>query len=76
VALFNILRASELTGIELTESLMMMPAASVCGYYFAHPDACYFPIGHINRDQLEHYAKRKGMPIDVAEKWLAPLLNS
>jgi 5-methyltetrahydrofolate--homocysteine methyltransferase len=75
VALFNILRASELTGIELTESLMMMPAASVCGYYFAHPDACYFPIGHIDQAQLEDYAHRKGMPIDEAQKWLAQIIQ-
>ena len=76
VALFNILHASELTGIELTESLMMMPAASVCGYYFSHHASCYFPLGQIDQTQLEDYARRKNMPIDVAQKWLAPILNS
>ena len=75
VALFNILSASELTGIELTENLMMMPAASVCGYYFAHPASCYFPLGHIDEAQLEDYARRKGMPIDVARKWLAHIIQ-
>jgi 5-methyltetrahydrofolate--homocysteine methyltransferase len=74
VALFNILNANELTGIELTESLMMTPAASVCGYYFAHPDSCYFPLGQIDQTQLEDYAKRKGMPIDEAKKWLAQIV--
>jgi 5-methyltetrahydrofolate--homocysteine methyltransferase len=74
VALFNILNASELTGIELTENLMMMPAASVCGFYFAHPASCYFPLGHIDQTQLEDYARRKNMPIDVAKKWLAQII--
>ncbi len=75
VALFNILNANELAGIELTESLMMMPAASVCGYYFAHPAACYFPIGQIDQEQVEDYARRKGMTVDVAKKWLAQLVQ-
>ena len=53
---------------------MMMPAASVCGYYFAHPASCYFPISHIDQAQLEDYARRKGMPIDIAKKWLTQIV--
>jgi 5-methyltetrahydrofolate--homocysteine methyltransferase len=73
--LFNLLQATENIGIELTESLAMNPAASVCGWYFAHPQIPYFWIGKIQRDQLENYAKRKGMPLDEAERWLRPVLD-
>ena len=59
-------------GIGLTETYMMTPAASVSGLYFAHPEARYFTVGHIGRDQLEDYARRKGMALDQAERWLAP----
>jgi 5-methyltetrahydrofolate--homocysteine methyltransferase len=49
----------------------MFPASSVCGWYFAHPQSQYFGIGKIQRDQLEDYAKRKGMPLELAERWLS-----
>jgi len=60
--------------VTLTESLAMWPASSVSGYYFAHPDATYFGIGKITRDQIEEYAHRKGIDVELAEKWLAPNL--
>lgn len=73
--LFSLLKATENIGIELTESLAMNPPASVCGWYIAHPLSHYFGLGKINRDQLEDYAKRKGMTMDEAEKWLRPVLE-
>ncbi len=73
--LFSLLNATENVGIELTESLAMNPPASVCGWYIAHPSSHYFGIGKIGRDQLEDYAKRKGMPLDKMEKWLRPVLD-
>ncbi|WP_416439726.1 methionine synthase [Phnomibacter sp. MR] len=73
--LFALLNAGEATGITLTESLAMYPASSVCGWYFSHPQSQYFGIGKIQRDQLEDYAKRKGEPIEYAEKWLRPVLE-
>ena len=75
VKLFNLLNATENIGIELTESLAMNPPASVCGWYFAHPQSHYFGLGKIQRDQLEDYAKRKKMSIEEAEKWLRPNLE-
>ncbi len=74
ITLFKLLNATALTGIGLTESLMMTPAASVCGQYFAHPGSTYFPLGRIDRVQLEDYAKRKGMAVGEMAKWLAPVL--
>ena len=71
--LFTLLGA-ERAGIALTESCAMMPAASVSGLYFAHPQAKYFTVGRIGRDQLDDYATRKGMDIAEAERWLAPNL--
>jgi 5-methyltetrahydrofolate--homocysteine methyltransferase len=68
--LFALLGA-ERAGIALTESCAMMPAASVSGLYFAHPEAKYFNVGRIGRDQLEDYAKRKGMDVSDVERWLA-----
>ena len=68
--LFSLLNATENAGINLTESLAMYPAASVCGWYFSHPQSQYFGVGKIRRDQLEDYAKRKNIAIDEAEKWL------
>ena len=62
------------TGIELTESLVMVPTAAVSGLYFAHPESHYFGIGKIKKDQVEDYAKRKGMNIEEAERWLGPNL--
>jgi 5-methyltetrahydrofolate--homocysteine methyltransferase len=73
--LFELLGGKETTGITLTESLAMYPAASVCGWYFAHPESKYFGVGKISRDQLEDYASRKGMPIETMERWLRPILE-
>ena len=72
--LFALLRAEE-AGLSLTETYATLPAASVSGLYFAHPQARYFSIGRIGRDQLEDYAARKGIPVDEAERWLRPLLG-
>ena len=69
------LQVEENTGITLTENRAMYPAASVCGWYFSHPESKYFGLGQISKDQLEDYANRKGMGIEEAEKWLAPTLN-
>ncbi|HYF32224.1 MAG TPA: methionine synthase [Chitinophagaceae bacterium] len=73
--LFTLLKATEHTGIELTESLAMYPAASVCGWYFSHPQSQYFGIGKIQQDQLEDYASRKRMPMEEATRWLRPILE-
>jgi 5-methyltetrahydrofolate--homocysteine methyltransferase len=73
-ALFDLLQAERI-GITLTESFAMYPASSVSGWYFSHPDAKYFGLGKIAKDQVEDYAKRKGMDLETAEKWLAPVLN-
>jgi 5-methyltetrahydrofolate--homocysteine methyltransferase len=73
--LFRILDAERATGMELTESFAMNPPASVSGLYFAHPQAHYFGVGKIDRDQVADYAARKGWTLDVAEKWLGPILN-
>jgi 5-methyltetrahydrofolate--homocysteine methyltransferase len=73
--LFHLLGAGAATGITLTESCAMYPASSVSGFYFNHPDSKYFAVGKIGRDQIEDYAKRKGMPIAEAERWLGPYLD-
>jgi 5-methyltetrahydrofolate--homocysteine methyltransferase len=73
--LFQILDATAATGITLTESFAMSPAAAVSGLYFAHPDAHYFGVGKIERDQVADYARRKGWDVKTAERWLAPILN-
>jgi 5-methyltetrahydrofolate--homocysteine methyltransferase len=65
----------ERVGVKLTESFAMWPGASVCGLYFSHPDAHYFGVGKIERDQVEDYAARKGWTVAQAERWLAPVLN-
>jgi 5-methyltetrahydrofolate--homocysteine methyltransferase len=62
-------------GISLTESFAMLPTASVSGLYFAHPEARYFGTGKIGRDQVEDYARRKGMSVRETERWLAPVLG-
>jgi len=72
--LFELLDAPAAAGITLTESCAMLPAASVSGWYFAHPDAQYFGVGRIGRDQVADYAARKGMALTEAERWLAPNL--
>ena len=73
--LFNLLNATAEINIQLTESLAMYPASSVCGWYFSHPEAKYFGVGKITRDQLVDYADRKGMSNEEAEKWLRPILD-
>ena len=73
--LFDLLGASAATGIELTESYAMTPPASVSGLYFAHPQALYFGVGKIERDQTEDYARRKGWDLATSERWLSPILN-
>ncbi|MBI1210655.1 MAG: methionine synthase [Alphaproteobacteria bacterium] len=73
--LFNLLDAETRAGIKLTESFAMLPASSVSGLYFSHPEAMYFGLGRIDRDQVEDYAKRKGVALTVMEKWLAPVLS-
>jgi 5-methyltetrahydrofolate--homocysteine methyltransferase len=73
-ALWKLLGVEEATGIRLTESFAMWPAASVSGLYFAHPQARYFAVDLITRDQVEDYAARKGISVSVAERWLAPNL--
>jgi 5-methyltetrahydrofolate--homocysteine methyltransferase len=72
-ALFELLDA-EAIGMALTESFAMTPPASVSGLYFSHPQAKYFNVGRIGRDQLEDYARRKGMSVDEMARWLAPNL--
>ena len=73
--LFELLGGEKATGIHLTESLAMYPASSVCGWYLANPASKYFGVGKINEDQLNDYAQRKGMPLEVAKKWLSPILD-
>jgi 5-methyltetrahydrofolate--homocysteine methyltransferase len=73
--LFDLLSAEEHTGITLTESYAMWPAASVCGLYFAHPQARYFAVDRMTREQVEDYARRKGMPLATVERWLSPNLG-
>ena len=73
--LFDLLDVEKNTGIKLTESFAMYPASSVSGLYFSHPESKYFGLGKIEKDQLENYAKRKGMSVEDAEKWLQPNLN-
>jgi 5-methyltetrahydrofolate--homocysteine methyltransferase len=72
--LWTLLDAERHTGITLTESLAMQPAASVCGLFFAHPEADYFNLGVIGEDQLSDYAARKGLEKAEMERWLAPRL--
>jgi len=72
--LFDLLDASENTGVELTEHFAMFPTAAVSGWYFSHPESRYYAVGKINRDQVEDYADRKGMDLSEAERWLSPNL--
>ncbi|MCX7183820.1 MAG: methionine synthase, partial [Nitrosospira sp.] len=72
--LFELLRAPENAGIIITESYAMVPTAAVSGFYFSHPEADYFAIGKIDRDQVADYAKRKGWTLEETEMWLAPVL--
>jgi len=73
--LFALLDVTARTGITLTESCAMWPAAAVSGWYFAHPEAHYFGVGRIGRDQAADYAARKGLPLPEIERWLSPNLN-
>ena len=72
--LWEVLDVEARIGVSLTESLAMWPAASVSGYYFAHPEARYFGLGKILPDQLEDYARRRGQEIGEAARWLSPVL--
>ncbi len=73
--LFDLLAASDATGVTLTESCAMHPGAAVCGLYFSHPDSHYFAISELQKDQVHDYARRKGMTTEEAEKWLGPWLG-
>ncbi len=73
--LFDLLDAADKTGITLTQNFAMDPAASVSGFYFRHPEARYFGLGKIGRDQVEDYAARKGQSIADTERWLSPNLG-
>jgi 5-methyltetrahydrofolate--homocysteine methyltransferase len=73
--LFELLDAEHHTGIQLTESKAMYPTAAVSGYYFAHPEAKYFGLAKIDRDQVADYAQRRGIPLADTERWLSPLTN-
>jgi 5-methyltetrahydrofolate--homocysteine methyltransferase len=73
--LFELLNVTEHTTIELTENFAMTPTAAISGWYFSHPESQYFNVGKIERDQLQHYAQRKDMPIEAAERWLAAHLH-
>ncbi len=75
IILFELLDVERNTGIKLTESLAMYPAASVSGLYFAHPEAKYFNVGKIDKDQVLDYHRRKGMSVEEIERWLSPILN-
>ena len=73
--LFDLLDAEENTGIKLTENFAMYPTAAVSGFYFGHPEAQYFGVARIGRDQLEDYAQRRGVDLATAERWLRPNLD-
>lgn len=73
--MWNVIKAKELAGIELSESLSMMPASSVSALVFAHPESEYFAVGQIGKDQVTDYAARKKLPLHVCERWLSPILN-
>jgi 5-methyltetrahydrofolate--homocysteine methyltransferase len=73
-ALFDLLQAEKNAGMTLTESFAMLPASAVSGFYFSHPQSSYFAVGKLGRDQVEDYARRKNMPVEEAERWLAPYL--
>ena len=73
--LWELLDAETQIGLKLTESFAMYPTAAVSGFYFAHPEARYFGLGKIDKDQVADYAKRKGMDLETAERWLSPNLG-
>jgi 5-methyltetrahydrofolate--homocysteine methyltransferase len=72
--MWDLMNVMEEIGVELTDSMAMLPAASVSGLYFAHPKSQYFAVGQVTKDQVTEYASRKNMSMDVAEKWLSPIL--
>ncbi|HEY8579226.1 MAG TPA: methionine synthase, partial [Beijerinckiaceae bacterium] len=73
--IFDLLQAERRTGVRLTESYAMWPGSSVSGLYFSHPEAHYFGVAKVERDQVEDYALRKGMDVAEVERWLSPILN-
>lgn len=73
--IWSLLKVHDAIGLSLTENCAMTPASSVSGFYFAHPDAKYFNVGKIDRDQAQDYARRKGISLEEAERWLAPNLG-
>jgi 5-methyltetrahydrofolate--homocysteine methyltransferase len=73
--LLHLLEAEQRIGVMITENFALWPASTVSGLYFSHPDSRYFGVGKIERDQVEDYARRKGWPVEEAERWLAPILN-
>jgi 5-methyltetrahydrofolate--homocysteine methyltransferase len=73
--LFKLIEATKHIGVKLTESFAMWPAAAVSGFYFAHPDSAYFAVGNLGKDQVEDYARRKGMDLATLERWLSPNLG-
>ncbi len=73
--LFDLLKAEENIGVQLTESMAMYPASSVSGFYFSHPESKYFGLGKVYKDQVEDYARRKAMDLKEVERWLAPNLG-
>jgi 5-methyltetrahydrofolate--homocysteine methyltransferase len=75
LTLFRLLDAEAQTGVTLTESMAMWPGSSVSGLYIGHPDSYYFGVAKVERDQVADYAARKGMTVQEAERWLAPVLN-
>ena len=72
--LFDLLDATENTGVQLTEHFAMYPTAAVSGWYFSHPESRYYAVGKINKDQVEDYALRKDISVEEAERWLSPNL--
>ncbi len=73
--LFKLIDAGKNAGVTLTESFAMWPAAAVSGFYFSHPESQYFAVGKLGKDQIEDYARRKGMDVATVEKWLSPNLG-
>jgi len=73
--LWELIEPDKHIGISMTESFAMLPMASVSGFYYSHPDARYFAVGKVERDQVEDYARRKDRSMNDMERWLAPVLN-
>merc|ERR1712134_179917 len=73
--MWDVVKVKHHAGIELSDSLSMMPAASVSALVFAHPQSEYFAVGQVGKDQVQSYAKRKGMDLSATERWLSPILN-